>query len=125
MSYFRKAEHSPCSAFYLPRALKDNKIQENIMDIEKRIPFAATKTREQLLYEYKEIKENPYYVMFRIPGFLIALALAGNYYPAINDSKYTTWIIYVVYLAIEIMMHLSRVEKKINILYEIEKNREI
>ena len=85
--------------------------------------LASTKTKEQLLYEYKEIKPNPYRTIFGVPIFVVILPLLENYFPELGNNKFTVWMLLGFYLLVEIILHQHRIEKKINLLYEIEKNR--
>jgi hypothetical protein len=90
------------------------------MDAEKLLSLAPIKTRDQLLSEYREVKRNPYFIMFSAPVFLVILVCAVSHY---SDKTFVGAIICIAYIVFEILLSSTRANKKIRILYEIEKSR--
>jgi hypothetical protein len=93
------------------------------VSVEKVIPFASTKARDQLLSEYKEIRENSYVRMFKIPILLLSLSAISYSFPSFREDKVLIWVILIAYLLLDNILSVGRIEKKMNVLYEIEKNR--
>lgn len=95
----------------------------SVMNINK-LNLVGSKTREELLDDFKQTKENPYWVICRVPIILIGFIYADNYSSHLDSNKSNvSLLILAIYLFIEITMVISDLKKKIHILYEIEKMR--
>lgn len=80
------------------------------------------KNREQLLDEYKSIKAPPYFRIFSMPLLILTAAIIGMYYP--DNKQYALTILFMLYAFIEWTLFMTITNRKLEKLYEIEKNRE-
>ena len=79
------------------------------------------KTREQLLDEYADIKENSYYRAFSVSSLVIIVVLVKTFFSA--NTAFLLPLIFMSYLAVEILLYVGRINRKLEKLYEIEKER--
>lgn len=81
----------------------------------------SQKSREQLLAEFSGVKINPYFLIFRFPLLMIALFCADSYFP--DMGPLLSWVVFLVFNLIETVLWNNRQERKLEILYELEKCR--
>lgn len=79
-----------------------------------------SRNRESLLNDYSLIKANAYLRIFGVPALIFIYVVMRNYYAEVNAMY-----IFITFIFVEIFLYVIRVEKKINILYEIEKCRDV
>jgi hypothetical protein len=80
------------------------------------------KTREQLLDEYKDIKENAFYRIFILSALVSMVVLVKIFFS--DKTNYLVPGIFVCYLGVEAFSYMARLNKKLDKLYEIEKERD-
>lgn len=87
--------------------------------------FASVKTREQLLYKYTQIKPNPFFIIFRVPLFVLILIVGRVHDSSAPDiyDEMLSWGFFLGYVLVELSFWVGRQERKLNLIYEIEKNR--
>lgn len=80
------------------------------------------KTREQLLAEYKDIKENAFYRIFILSALVVMVVLVKIFFS--DKASYLVPGIFLCYLGVEAFSYMARLNKKLDTLYEIEKERD-
>lgn len=71
----------------------------------------STKSRDQLLAEYENLKENSYIRIFKIPMLLLLLLVLNYYFPSIREDKLLIWVIFIAYLVLDLILSFSQTEK--------------
>jgi len=89
------------------------------MDPAKIVP-PLSKSRLDLLSEISNIKENAYYRIIKYPAFFLCVI----FLPKITVMEVTSLTIALTFIILDLILSINRTNKKITLLYEIEKNRE-
>ncbi len=80
--------------------------------------------RKEYLADFKAVRENGWWKISKFPALLGLLTLIYAYSPP--DAVYgRTLAAFLFYAWFDISLHMSLIEKKINILYLIESDRDV
>lgn len=84
----------------------------------------ASKNKGQYLDDFKNVKENGWWKLSKFPALLCVIFLIQMY--SLSDKSHLfTLAAFLFYAWIDIAVHMSLIEKKMNILYELESNRDV
>lgn len=81
------------------------------------------KSRSELLHELENTKVNFYYSTLKIPSFLILVIFLGVFFPELAKEKLIYTVIGLAFLTFDLVLSLAVCQKKIDLLFQIEKNR--
>jgi len=86
--------------------------------------LGKAKSRNELLADFKNTKENWYWKQAKFPLFLLLMVIIFLYSP---DEKRNGALLFLLFMSAVIEIIISRIfiEKKLQILYELEINRDL